>query len=262
MEYFLKIKRTAIPEIWLTYMLILLVASFPIKSLAAEYPWQLSIGGLYSKGYDAEAGRTLEWYLLPLALKHHHQHWTVQFVSTYLIADELNTEDQYSYSGKGDTQVKLTYLFNNPVFKHWWVDVSWKIKFPTADEDTELTIGTGERDYWLDIELMRVFMSGWFGHIGGGKKFRGKSAELELLDSYYLNTSIGRRWAEHYAAGMQWEFMEASSQSGDDVIEAMVYSSYRLSSQNSLLVYLSKGFTDSSSEYGTGLQFTHRFGRL
>ena len=44
------------------------------------------------------------------------------------------------------------------------------------------------------------------------------------------------------------------------LIEAMPYTSYRLSPQNALLAYCLKGFTPSSSEYGVGLQLTHRFG--
>ena len=96
--------------------------------------------------------------------------------------------------------------------------------------------------------------------LNGGKKLRGKSAELELLDSFYFSSSLGAQLSELSGMGMVVEYMESASDWSEEVIELMFYGSYRLNAQNTVLLYVIKGFTGSSIDYGTGLQLSYRFG--
>ena len=238
------------------YITLLMIIS-PSSSLANTNPWLLSIGGLYGKGHSDDLRKPSEWAIVPLTLKHRRQNWSAQITSSYIRADALRPNDTPSYSGQGDTFLKTTYLLPSPLFQFWWVDLSGKIKFPTADEKAGL--GTGKMDFWFDVEAMRTLSRGWFGHLGGGKKFRGNHAESNLMDSYYFNSSLGKRWRKRHTTGIQLEFMEAATQTSEELIETMLYTRYRFSPQNSLLLYLVKGFTHSSTEKGIGFQFTRRF---
>ena len=235
---------------------LLMTASF--SSVAVDYPWQINAGGLYSKGYDDTLNAASQWKMLPFSLKYRAPSWSVQLAGSYLLADNINELDQSSYSGFGDTQFKVSYLLPKPLFNSWWVDINTKIKIPTADNHSG--VGTGEVDYWFDVDALRMFSQRYFVQLNGGKKLRGKSAELELLDSFYISSSLGAQLSELSGMGMVVEYMESASDWSEEVIELMFYGSYRLNAQNTVLLYVIKGFTGSSIDYGAGLQLSYRFG--
>ncbi|MBV1872424.1 MAG: hypothetical protein KUG83_07740 [Gammaproteobacteria bacterium] len=235
----------------------LLVIISPSSSLANTDAWLLSIGGLHGKGHSDGLRTPSEWVIVPFTLKYRRHNWNTQVTSSYIRADTFSPNDTPSYSGQGDTFLKATYLLPSPLFQFWWVDLSGKIKFPTANEQAGL--GTGKMDFWFDVEAMRTLSRGWFEHLAVGKKFRGNHAESNLVDSYYFNSSLGKRWRKRYTTGIQLEFMEAAAEESEEVIETMLYTRCRFSPQNSLLLYLVKGFTHSSTEKGIGFQFTRRF---
>jgi len=234
----------------------LMTASF--SSFAASYPWQINTGALYSTGYDDTLNATSQWQMLPFALKYHASSWSVQLAGSYLLADNVNELDQNSYSGFGDTQFKVSYLLSKPLFSSWWVDINAKIKIPTADNHSG--VGTGEVDYWFDVDALRMLSKRYFVQLNGGKKLRGESVELSLSDSFYFSSSLGAQLSELGSMGAIVEYMEPASDWSEEVIELMFYGSYRLNAQNTVLLYVIKGFTHSSIDYGAGLQLSYRLG--
>ena len=233
------------------FVLLCMALLIPFKSYAVVNPWKINIGGLYSEGFDDDLNAASNWYMLPFSLKYRASFWSVQFSGAYLESDG----DQKAYSDFGDTQIKVSYLAPSPIFKHWWVDINSKVKIPTAGSN----LGTGELDYWFDIDALRMFSKQGYIQVGGGKKIRGDSVKLKLSDSFYFSSGLGYQWHERHAAGTVIEYMDAANEWSTEIIELMLYGSYRLNTQNTLLLYAIKGFTESSINYGIGLQLSYRF---
>lgn len=80
----------------------------------------------------------------------------------------------------------------------------------------------------------------------------------DLDNVLYLSASIDWRHSDLTHYGLTFDFQEASTNNVDDSLELFTYMNYKLSTLWSLTPYLYFGLSESSPDFGRGLQFTYK----
>jgi hypothetical protein len=161
------------------------------------------------------------------------------------------TTKEHTESGLGDVTLSASYRPLPGGAKKTSLAITAKIKFATADENRNL--GTGENDYALQLELGRERMYGYLGYM-----LIGDTATTDYNDIVYgaigMSAPAGR-WdigGEYYAEQAVLEGIDAVS-------ELSVSAGREMGEDNWLKLYLIKGFTDSSPDWGAGVGIRHYF---
>ena len=161
-----------------------------------------------------------------------------------------------SASGLGDVVTSATYNVFNDSAAQFGIDLGGKIKFGTADKNKGL--GTGENDYGVEIDAYKkVNSTTIFGGVGYTKL--GSSQNIQLKN--VLNASIGASLAlnEASSVGVSFDYRQRSSDSGFSRREATAFYTLRASKAWKTQLYLLKGFSDGSPDFGAGLTATYSF---
>ena len=159
-------------------------------------------------------------------------------------------------SGLGDVVTSASYNVFNDTAAQFGIDVGGKIKFGTADKNKGL--GTGENDYGVEIDAYKKVDSATiFGGVGYTKL--GSSQFIQLKN--VLNASIGASLAlnEASSVGFSFDYRQRSSDSGFSRREATAFYTLRASKAWKTQLYLLKGFSDGSPDFGAGLTATYSF---
>lgn len=227
--------------------------------------WRMGTGVDYSSGDYGESEDTDILYV-PISLRYATDAWTFKVTVPYLRSDgpgnvvgagdggiviggvsgKTKTE-----SGLGDVVTAITYTLPGPARNGTFIDFTGKVKFGTADEDKGL--GTGENDYYVQLDLAKTF--GRFTPlITGGYRFVGEPSGADLDDVMYGSIGTDFRFTRSTTAGLLYDYREASSSTADDSSEVFGYVSHRLSPAFSVTGYGATGFTDGSPDFNAGLQ--------
>ena len=171
--------------------------------------------------------------------------------------EEINGVEGETNSGLGDIVLSATSFAyegdeNNPLIP--MVDLTGKIKFPTADEEKDL--GTGQTDYALETDLT------WFTTTTAifttlGYKFMGSPDTYELNNVAYGSLGVAYQIHSSLSTGLMYDVKQASTDSGTDSSEATGYVNYKLSDDLNFLFYGVKGFSDGSADYGIGCTLSY-----
>ncbi len=162
----------------------------------------------------------------------------------------LETGDRVTESGLGDVVASLTIY---DVFYSQDLDLAFDltgtVKLGTADEDKDL--GTGETDFTLIADLVKFFDQ--FMLIGSaGYKFRGDPEDVDLNDTVMASVGGVFELSDRTRAGLFFDYREASL-ADEDAIEELTFSLSRQLTENyALQVFVYKGFTDSTVDWGAG----------
>jgi len=131
------------------------------------------------------------------------------------------------------------------------MDLTAKVKFGTADETVGL--GTGENDYTVQADLYKfIDKFTWMGSVG--YKFRGDPADLDFDNVMLAAVGGSYKFSPDVRAGVFLDYRQSSLSSSDDIQELSGFVSRRLSENWKLQFYALTGFTDSSPDWGAGLQ--------
>ena len=132
------------------------------------------------------------------------------------------------------------------------VDFGVKVKFGTADEAQGL--GTGEMDYSAQLDLLKHFDHlALFGTIG--YKQRTDPAGLDLRDVFFTEIGGDYAIAQHARVGLLFDYRPSSISGNDPVREATFYAQVSPKSGVSVQPYILAGFSDSSPDWGAGINF-------
>ncbi len=133
------------------------------------------------------------------------------------------------------------------------LDLTGKIKFGTADEAKGL--GTGEQDYTVRADLYKLFER--FTLLGSaGYKFRGDPTDVDLEN--VMLGSIGAVYLpnETMSLGLVYDYRESAFIDGDAISELSGFISRQIADNWSIQLYAFTGFSDSSADWGAGIQFS------
>ena len=170
---------------------------------------------------------------------------------------EEESGESSTESGLGDIVAAATYFLyegsaEQPLYP--MIDLSGKIKFPTADEEKGL--GTGEADYSLESDFT------WFSGQTAlfctlGYRFMGDPESYDLNDVMYASVGVAHQITNNFSSGLLYDVREASTGLGSATSEATAYGSYKMNDNLKFLLYGVKGFSDGSPDYGLGFTVTY-----
>ena len=162
-------------------------------------------------------------------------------------------------SGLGDIIGSVTfYDVINSQRLDFALDLTGKVKLATADEDKGL--GTGENDYSVQADLYKFIDK--FTLLGSvGYKFRGEPPGTDLND--VLMASIGGtyKFSTDVNGGMFFDYRESAISGNDAIQELSVFVSRRVSDDWRLQAYVLSGFSNSSPDWGGGIQVKRTMAR-
>lgn len=131
------------------------------------------------------------------------------------------------------------------------VDVTAKIKFGTADESRGL--GTGENDYSTQVDFYKfadqVTLLGSVGYT-----FRGDPGGIDLDNVLMASLGGTYKFTSEVNGGLIFDYRESAISGGDSVQELTGFVSRRVGKDWRLQVYTLTGFTNSSPDWGGGIQ--------
>ncbi len=159
-------------------------------------------------------------------------------------------------SGLGDIWASLTYQVEAWPREYGYLDLTGKIKFPTADDDDGL--GTGETDYTLQADYAYPMDNKLTPMVSVAYKIKGDPDGVDLDNVFYVSAGADYRLDSGIHVGASLDFQEASSDGADDALELFAYLSYRASQNWTLMPYAYHGFTDGSPDYGIGISVNYR----
>ena len=158
--------------------------------------------------------------------------------------------------GMGDVVTSAAYNLYNDNASQFGVDVSGRIKFATADENKGL--GTGENDYGVGVDVYKKLdRITAFGGIGYTKM--GTSANIVLKNVFNASAGASLKLGEASALGLVLDYRERVSDTSSPRREATAFYSFRPTKAWKTQVYLLKGFSDGSPEYGAGMSAAYAF---
>jgi hypothetical protein len=154
-------------------------------------------------------------------------------------------------SGPGDTWVSLSYQMEAFPAELGFLDITGKLKIPTADEDKGL--GTGKFDEVLQIDYMypcdRLTPMASLSY-----KHRGDPAAYNLKNTFSLSVGADWRQTGKLHLGASLDYQQASVSGLEDPLELFGYLSYRSSRRWTLMPYLYFGLSEGSPDAGGGMQ--------
>ncbi len=232
-------------------------------------------------GFDYSTGRygdadstTMMW--IPVTVKYRSLPWTAKVTLPWIsitgpesvtagsgapIADSSidNSGDGsiQTDSGMGDVTASLGYALDTL----WsdrpstFVDLTAKVKLPTADEKARL--GTGKTDYQLLLDIAHTTGS-LTPFVTLGYKWMGDTAEVRYNDVASLSLGADKKLRESLGTGLIYQYVEAVTHKAEPRRELMAYLNWKASHRLSLNFYGVAGFSDSSPDQSIGLQLVFR----
>ena len=152
-------------------------------------------------------------------------------------------------SGLGDITLSGTYQLKNETKVSPWFAITGKIKLATADENKRL--GTGEVDYAVQVEVAKKALHGYIGY-----KIIGDSSTVNYNDVSYGAIGITIP-LDNWTSVTQYYAEQAAVSGVDNIQELNLSFSKPLSKTKKLAVYLIKGLTNSSPDWGTGIRLSY-----
>jgi len=160
-------------------------------------------------------------------------------------------------SGLGDITAAYTWFAYPGTETYPIVDVTGRIKFPTADEDKGL--GTGEVDFALETDLIKGFDKHSL-FLTLGYKIFGDLPDFDIDNVFYTSIGDSYRFSPDTSFGAFYDARQATTEFNDGVSELTGFVSHRLTPKWRLMSYLVAGFSDASPDWGVGVMFTRDTG--
>lgn len=153
-------------------------------------------------------------------------------------------------SGLGDIVAGLSYNVLNDSSTLTVMDITGKIKFGTADDSKGL--GTGKMDYAMQADLYKTYDK-TTALATLGYRMMGSPAGVNLNNVWYGSVGGSYKFSQETSGGVMLDLRQASTSSGVEGRELMVYVTQKTSGNTKLQGYVIKGLTDASPDLGIGV---------
>lgn len=237
---------------------------------AQNYPdvLELGTGADYSSGDYGQAADTDILYV-PASAKYLMDEWTFRVTVPWIRIEgprgSVVGEDMVVLPGRdaprsiedglGDVVGQVSYAFFPTGPNVPFIEVSAKVKFPTADEDRGL--GTGEFDYTIQADVAHRF-----GRVTPfaalAYRFLGDIEGFPLNNGVLATVGAGYEIDDRSSFGLIYDYRAASSDFIDDGHELTPYLSHEINAGWRATVYGVVGLSDGSPDAGLGFQVTRR----
>ncbi|MGV6818086.1 MAG: hypothetical protein ACWA44_12555 [Thiotrichales bacterium] len=162
-----------------------------------------------------------------------------------------NTATATQISGFGDLSLSATWSADSRWdIAPFFLDLTAKLKFPTADENSGLSTGKTDTQFQADL----AWSAGSLTPLATlGVKFSGGA---DYQNQLMASAGFNYLWTEHLNAGVFFDFRGAATASSDSRREMFAYLTRSLNSHFYLTVYGVSGFSNASPDWGAGLTLT------
>lgn len=246
-----------------------LVAGSSCAIAAPPAVWELTTGLDYSKGSYGDPQDTKITYL-PVSLSYATGPWKAKATVSWLQIDGPGTVigggtgavvgtgsgQRTTESGIGDTWLSLRYSVESLPSNIGYLDITGKIKAPTANDNKGL--GTGAFDYTFQADFYKP-LGRLTPLLTVAYKIKGDAPHLPLDNVWYLSGGADWRANDDLHFGATIDYQQAAASGASDDTELFTYASWRLSREWRLVPYAYFGFTNGSPDQGFGLQTSYRF---
>lgn len=228
----------------------------------AETPKLVFSTGLdYSSGKYGQAEDTKITYV-PFTGKYEVDRWTFKATVPYIqIEGPANvTPDsrvvvagtrpvRSKESGLGDVVVGASYNALANLEDQFYLDLGFKVKLPTADEQKGL--GSGKTDYSVYTDLYKTYGNVTLLGTLGYKKF-GDPTGIDLNDVLYGSAGFSYKLSSADSIGFVVDAREKTTNTSEALREYSVFYSHKFNNTYKLQTYLVTGDTTSSVDIGGG----------
>jgi hypothetical protein len=257
----------------LTAIATIIAIYLPMPAQAVDLP---SNSVLISTGIDFSSGKygaeeTTDMLYIPLTFKYATDQWssgiTIPYISLESSGDVVIGPDgrpvpipgggSTSESGLGDITASFTWFAYPGTEKLPIVDVTGRVKLPTADEDKGL--GTGEFDWALETDLIKGLDRHSLFFTVGYKIF-GDTDTVKINNVFYGSIGDSYRYNKATSFGAFYDIREATTEFTEGMSELTGFISHRMNPKWKVMGYLVKGFSDGSPDIGAGVLFSRDTG--
>ena len=159
-------------------------------------------------------------------------------------------------SGLGDAIVAATYNFYDNKASGIALDVTGRVKLPTASEQRGL--GSGKTDFALQLDANRDFQrASVFGTVG--YKWLGRPEGIDLKNVLYGSLGASYKVTDAGSLGAAYDFASAALAGVSRPSELSVFFTQKFSRTAKLNVYVLKGLSNGSPDWGGGVKYTYLF---
>jgi hypothetical protein len=155
-----------------------------------------------------------------------------------------------SASGLGDTVASATYAVFYDSASRSGIDLTGRVKLPTADEDEGL--GTGETDFGAQVDVYKAIDDiTYFG--GVGYTVLGDAPNLALKDDVWnINLGASYKIDSRDSAGLSYDWRQPLAASSSRLSEITAFWVHSFDRRWKGQAYFLKGLSDGSPDWGVG----------
>jgi len=239
-------------------------------SLDAQAGASFTVGAEYTRGDYGTGVDTSSWYI-PFSLDYAGDNYavgiTVPFIAVSGSSEVTGISGSTSHgmgggttstmttttvtertdAGLGDVQASASYLLMPEGKYAPWLAITGKVKFGTASASKNL--GTGENDYAVQLEIAKGAFDAVVGY-----NVLGDTDTVDYDNIYYGSVAWSTKLKEKGWRFRTELYAEQEALPGSDPVQELTLSvSKPLNSSRRVNLYLIKGFTDSSPDWGAGV---------
>lgn len=249
-------------------MLVCAALLFPVANCAAaqNYVWQIESSMTCETGAYGSEERTDIFYW-PVILKRFFSRGDVALTVPYL---SLDTEGETTLvdgtpvegnggggSGLGDISIKGRYNWLEQKGKQPFVDLTARLKLPTADEGDGL--GTGEFDLGFGAEFVRNMGNNYVGFADLTYTFIGDPDGISYDNRIDADFGLGYQFRRELMGIALYNYRSAISSSGSDAHSLLFLGNCRVSPQIRTYAMLELGLSSGAADYGLTFGASYRF---
>lgn len=233
----------------------------------ADAFWDLSV----RSGFDFSSGlygaaKPTEILSVPLAFKAVKGPWTFRADASWLrisgpaiLLDAgggaVGIRTSGHASGAGDVHLFGTYSIESLWASGWFVDLTARVKAPTASFAKGL--GTGAWDAGGQVDIAKT-LGNLIPFLQIGYRFTGSPAGYTLRNVLYGSVGAQYTWNERVTTGVSYDIRQAALASAKTPQEGTAYLNYKFSDRWSANFYGTAGFSPNSPSAGGGIAITFR----
>ncbi len=243
-----------------------LAAELTNTNTPSDGSFSMTVGVNYDTGDYGDTMDTDVWST-PISLKYRKGLWNFGIATSWLRVTSPNNVDadgnfigsggtRRTEEGMGDINLSATYNFLDERDYLVGLDVTGKVKIPTADEDKFL--GSGKTDYGLNVEAFKS-INKWTPYWNVGYKWKGDPSGINYKNVWSTSIGFDYQLNRDLLLGAGYDWQQKVTQFSQNAQEASVYANYYLNDNNKLNFYLLTGYSDSSPNWGSGLVLVHYF---
>ena len=233
----------------------------------ADAFWQFraSSGFDFSSGYYGAPKRT-EILYIPVTLQAAKGPWTLKAVAPWirvsgpaLLLDggaegTLGMRSSGAASGLGDINLSATYAVESLYTYGLFVDLTGRVKAPTASFSKGL--GTGVWDGTVQIDIAKT-LGDFMPFFGVGYRFSGQPRGFALRDVVFGTVGLQYTWSARVTSGVYYDVRQAAITTAAMPQEGAAYLNIRFNDNWSLNTYAVAGFSANSPSAGGGMVVTY-----